>query len=61
MAERLQKILSSCAVASRRGAEALISQGMVTVNGVVAKLGDTADVETDVITVGGNPLPRKQG
>lgn len=61
MAERLQKILSSCAVASRRGAEALISQGMVTVNGVVAKLGDTADMETDTITVAGKPLPRKQG
>ena len=61
MAERLQKILSAHGVASRRGAEDLISRGMVTVNGVVAKLGDTADAETDTITVAGKPLPRKQG
>ena len=61
MAERLQKILSAHGVASRRGAEDLISRGMVTVNGVLAKMGDTADAETDTITVAGKPLPRKQG
>ena len=37
---RLQKYLSQCAVASRRKAEELISDGKVKVNGRVAKLGD---------------------
>ena len=60
MNERLQKILSSRGVCSRRKAEELITGGKVTVNGVVAKLGDTADAETDEILVEGKPLPRKQ-
>ena len=53
MQERLQKILSACGVASRRKAEELISQGRVTVNGQVCKLGDTADKENDLIYVDG--------
>lgn len=58
--ERLQKILSARGVASRRRAEELISQGAVTVNGVTARLGDTADPKTDDILVGGAPLPPPQ-
>lgn len=57
MKERLQKILSSRGVASRRRAEDLISAGQVCVNGAVAKLGDTADPELDQILVEGKPLP----
>lgn len=53
MQERVQKILSACGVASRRKAEELIAQGKVTVNGVVCKLGDTADRENDLIYVSG--------
>ena len=53
MQERVQKILSSCGVASRRKAEELIIQGKVTVNGQVCKLGDTADRENDLIHVSG--------
>lgn len=58
MAERLQKILSARGVASRRTAENWIQQGRVTVNGIPARLGDTADPEQDEILLDGKPLPR---
>ncbi len=61
MKERLQKILSARGIASRRKAEEMITQGLVQVNGLTAKLGDAADPETDVITVSGQPLPRQEG
>lgn len=57
MNERLQKILSSRGVASRRRAEEMIAAGRITVNGVTAALGDTADVQQDEILVDGAPLP----
>ena len=60
MRERLQKILSARGVASRRKAEGMIGAGLVTVNGVIAGLGDTADPEQDVILVEGKKLPRMQ-
>lgn len=58
MKERLQKILSSRGIASRRRAEEMISAGRVTVNGGIAVLGDSADSEQDEILVDGKPLPR---
>jgi 23S rRNA pseudouridine2605 synthase len=51
MAERLQKILSQWGIASRRQAEQSIRDGRVRVNGIVAKLGQTADLDTDRIEV----------
>ena len=60
MKERLQKILSARGVASRRKAEEMIEQGLITLNGNIAVLGDTADPETDEILVEGRPLPSKQ-
>lgn len=60
MKERLQKILSARGVASRRKAEELIQNGLVTVNGAVAALGDAADPETDEILVAGNKLPQQE-
>ena len=60
MKERLQKILSARGVASRRKAEELITQGLVTVNGITARLGDTADAETDEILISGKPLPKQE-
>lgn len=60
MKERLQKILSARGVTSRRGAETLIAQGLVTVNGQPARLGDSADPDQDEILVRGQPLPRQQ-
>ena len=58
MPERLQKILSARGVASRRKAEEMIQKGLVTVNGRVAALGDTADADVDAILVEGKPLPK---
>ena len=55
--ERLQKIIAARGVCSRRKAEELISAGKVTVNGLVAALGDSADPEHDEIRVEGKPLP----
>lgn len=54
---RLQKILSSAGVASRRAAEGLILQGRVTVNGqTVRELGTKADPQTDDVRVDGRPV-----
>jgi pseudouridine synthase len=51
---RLQKVLSSAGVASRRAAETLIAQGRVTVNGrTVTTLGSKADPAIDDIRVDG--------
>lgn len=61
MKQRLQKILSDRGVASRRKAEALIAQGRVTVNGLPAALGDSADPDTDIIAVEGKKLPSAAG
>ena len=60
MKERLQKILSARGVASRRKAEEMIQSGLVSVNGVPAALGDTADPEMDEILVDGKPLPKQE-
>lgn len=55
--ERLQKVLASRGIASRRQAEALIQAGRVRLNGQVARLGQSADPEQDRIEVDGRPLP----
>ena len=60
MRQRLQKILSARGVASRRRSEEMIQSGQVTVNGIAASLGDSADPETDEIRVNGQLLPGGQ-
>lgn len=55
--ERLQKIIAARGLCSRRKAEELISAGKVTVNGIPASLGDSADPERDEIRVEGKVLP----
>ena len=56
-AERLQKIISRAGFASRRKAEELIAQGLVTVNGkVVMEMGSKADLDQDHIKVDGKLL-----
>ncbi len=56
LAERLQKILSACGVASRRQAEQMLKEGRVMVNGKIASLGDQAELEEDHIQVDGVAL-----
>ena len=52
--ERLQKILATAGVASRRKAEEIILEGRVTVNGkTVTELGSKADPEHDHVKVDG--------
>jgi len=60
MKERLQKILSARGIASRRKAEEMIQAGQVSVNGITAVIGDTADPETDEILIQGKPLPKQE-
>lgn len=60
-AVRLQVILSRAGVASRRKAEAYITEGRVAVNGrVVDELGAKADPDADVITVDGEVVGPRQ-
>ena len=59
MKERLQKIISAAGVASRRAAEEFIKSGKVTVNGKTAKLGDSADIDTDIICIDGQTIGRR--
>jgi len=52
--ERLQKILARAGFASRRGAEQLMLEGRVVVNGkIVRELGTKADLESDDVRVDG--------
>jgi 23S rRNA pseudouridine2605 synthase len=53
MEERLQKIISKCGIASRRKAEEMILEGLVTVNGRTAEIGMKADLDRDHIKVKG--------
>lgn len=58
---RLQKLLASAGVASRRAAEELITAGRVRVNGrVVRELGAKADLRRDKVTVDGKTLVRER-
>ena len=59
MKERLQKILSSRGIASRRMAEKMIDAGRVTCNGKISAVGDSADPDIDDIRLDGVPLPQK--
>jgi len=57
-AERLNKILATAGIASRRRADELISRGLVTVNGrKETRLGSQAVWGIDAIAVNGQPIP----
>lgn len=61
MEERLQKILAKAGIASRRGAEQMIREGRVQINGqIVTELGRKADLSIDLITCNGKPIGAEQ-
>jgi 23S rRNA pseudouridine2605 synthase len=51
---RIQRALARAGVASRRHSEELIAAGRVTINGKVAQIGQTVDVDRDDIRVDGH-------
>ncbi|PDW01757.1 pseudouridine synthase, partial [Candidatus Viridilinea mediisalina] len=56
-AERLQKVLASAGIASRRDCEAIIAAGRVSVNGrIVQEPGLRVDLEQDSILLDGQPV-----
>lgn len=57
--ERLQKVMASCGVASRRKCEEIISQGRVKVNGIVVTELGTKVSKKDMIEVDGKALERQ--
>ncbi|MCX5906679.1 MAG: pseudouridine synthase [Deltaproteobacteria bacterium] len=59
--ERVQKILATMGITSRRKAEELIREGRVTINGRVARLGDKADPLHEHIKVDGRRIPVASG
>lgn len=56
MAQRLQKLIAAAGLCSRRTAEEWITAGRVSVNGVTATLGTSADPDADIVVVDGVPL-----
>lgn len=60
MQERVQKILASCGIASRRKAEEMICQGRIRIGDKICTLGDRADPELDTIFVDDLPLKAQE-
>ncbi len=56
MLQRLQKILANAGIASRRKCEELISAGRVRLNGSIATLGQSADLEKDIVEFDGKRI-----
>lgn len=61
MAERIrvQKAIAHAGLMSRRAAEEAISKGRVAIDGRVAVLGDRVDVNTEMVTLDGAPIPMR--
>jgi len=57
--ERLNRFLARRGVASRRGADELIAQGRVTVNGEVSRLGAVVQPSADRVSVDGHRIPTR--
>ncbi|MBE4587773.1 23S rRNA pseudouridine(2605) synthase RluB [Vibrio navarrensis] len=59
MNEKLQKVLARAGHGSRRELEALIKSGRVSVNGVVAKLGERLEDENALVRIDGHAVSVK--
>jgi 23S rRNA pseudouridine2605 synthase len=60
MKVRVQKLIASSGLCSRRKAEEMIAEGRVMVNGKFISLGDSADPECDTVTVDDRPLNQRK-
>ncbi|MDK9705865.1 MAG: rRNA pseudouridine synthase [Desulforhopalus sp.] len=61
MLVRLQKYLAQCGVASRRRAEELISEGLISVDGkVVTEMGITINPDSSIVTFAGKLVKAKE-
>ena len=61
METRLAKALARAGISSRRKAEELIKQGLVTVNGrVITEPGTVINPDFDVVSVGGKPIRQER-
>jgi 23S rRNA pseudouridine2605 synthase len=60
MQERLQKLLAQAGYGSRRACEEFIVSGRVRVNGLIATLGQKADLSIDKVTMDGKALPKAE-
>ncbi len=54
--QRLQKIISSAGICSRRKSETLLRDSRISINGTIAKIGDLADPALDIILLDGKPI-----
>ncbi len=60
MMQRIQKIIAQAGITSRRKAEELIERGLVSVNGRIAQIGESADLDKDHIEVEGERITKQQ-
>jgi 23S rRNA pseudouridine2605 synthase len=60
-AERISKVLAAAGVASRRGADELVTAGRVRVDGRPAVLGERVDPEIQHVEVDGHPIHAPAG
>jgi 23S rRNA pseudouridine2604 synthase len=58
MPTRINKYLSEIGHCSRRGADKLLEQGRITINGKVPELGEKVE-EGDVVAVDGNRMSHR--
>ena len=56
---RINKFISESGITSRRGADKWVSEGRVTINGVVAELGSQV-VDGDHVCVDGKPITQEK-
>ena len=57
MIARIQKIISTSGICSRRKAEDLIRDGRVRVNGKTAYIGQKADIRNEIISIDNYIIP----